>query len=219
LKRLQLIVEGQTEETLAEQLLIPHFQNMGWIVGRPMIVKTKRVVDGPDFTGGLRTWAKIRPQINRVLGGEFDLVTTLFDYYGLPTDTPGMAGQRHPDVHERVSRLERAIAEDIGDRRFMPYLAVHETEALVFAARRELAALLGGARLATELDRIVEAAGGPELINDAPTTAPSKRLLSLIPTYQKRLDGPLAIVETGLQAVRDQCPHFDTWLTMIESAA
>jgi uncharacterized protein DUF4276 len=59
----------------------------------------------------------------------------------------------------------------------------------------------------------VKAAGGPELVNDGPETAPSKRLLRYWPTYVKTMDGPLAIAELGVAKLRAQCPHLDAWLT------
>ena len=71
---------------------------------------------------------------------------------------------------------------------------------------------LGDGVLAEKLAQQVIDAGNPELINDGPATAPSKRLLAAYPAYNKTQDGPLAIAELGLPALRSQCPHLDTWL-------
>jgi hypothetical protein len=57
----------------------------------------------------------------------------------------------------------------------------------------------------------------PEEINDSPETAPSKRLRTLVPGYQKPLLGVLAILEIGLAAIRAECPHFDGWLKTLEA--
>jgi Domain of unknown function (DUF4276) len=62
------------------------------------------------------------------------------------------------------------------------------------------------------------AAGGPELVNDGPDTAPSKRILKAYPTYRKVVDGPDAIELLGLGALRTVCPHLDAWLKRLESA-
>lgn len=102
------------------------------------------------------------------------------------------------------------------DRRFVPHLTLHETEAWVFAARATLAGLLDDRTLAHDLDGIAGAAGGPEQINDDPATAPSKRLKVRLPAYQKTLHGPLCIEALGLAEVRAQCPHLDSWLTKLE---
>jgi Domain of unknown function (DUF4276) len=63
----------------------------------------------------------------------------------------------------------------------------------------------------------VQAVGGPEHINEGSETAPSQRLLRYWPQYSKALDGPLAIAECGLPALRQQCPHLDAWLRTLET--
>ncbi|HUQ56784.1 DUF4276 family protein [Lentzea sp.] len=61
-----------------------------------------------------------------------------------------------------------------------------------------------------------QAAGGPELVNDGPTTAPSKRILRYCPGYMKTSDGPIAIEDLGVTALRARCPHLDDWLRSLE---
>ena len=56
----------------------------------------------------------------------------------------------------------------------------------------------------------------PEEINDSPATAPSKRVESLVPRYQKPLMGTLAAQQVGLAAIRKACPHFDNWVRTLE---
>ena len=57
----------------------------------------------------------------------------------------------------------------------------------------------------------------PEEIDDGPATAPSKRLTSLLPRYDKRADGPLVAETIGIARIRAECPRFDGWLKKIES--
>ena len=52
----------------------------------------------------------------------------------------------------------------------------------------------------------------PEHINNSPQTAPSKRILALVPHYKKTVDGPLIAEDIGLDAIRAQCPHFNNWI-------
>jgi Domain of unknown function (DUF4276) len=49
-------------------------------------------------------------------------------------------------------------------------------------------------------------------------TAPSKRIIDLIPAYEgmKRSAGPDIAVMTGLPAIRAKSPHFSSWLTRLE---
>jgi hypothetical protein len=59
----------------------------------------------------------------------------------------------------------------------------------------------------------------PEDINDGLRTAPSKRILAVMPGYQKTFHGPLIACDIGLEPIRAACPHFDGWLKAIESLA
>ena len=109
------------------------------------------------------------------------------------------------------------MSEEVKDSRFLPFLSLHETEAWVLAAASELAALYDRPALAEDLNRQVHAAGGPELVNDGPDTAPSKRIKTAFPGYRKVTDGPEAISRFGLPALRETCPHLDAWLTRLEA--
>ena len=57
----------------------------------------------------------------------------------------------------------------------------------------------------------------PEEINDGETTAPSKRLQSLYPSYDKILFGPLIAQRIGLDRLRQECPHFRDWVAKLEA--
>ena len=57
----------------------------------------------------------------------------------------------------------------------------------------------------------------PEEINDSATTAPSKRLIELYPAYDKVAFGILISKRIGLETIRHECPHFNQWLSRIES--
>jgi hypothetical protein len=70
---------------------------------------------------------------------------------------------------------------------------------------------------AAALLQSVQQESSPELIDDGPTTAPSKRILNIFPNYQKTIDGPLVIADAGLESIRLCCPHANEWLTEVES--
>jgi len=57
----------------------------------------------------------------------------------------------------------------------------------------------------------------PESINDGLTTAPSKRLKTNIPVYDKVNDGAELSSLIGLAAIRGKCPRFNAWLSTLES--
>lgn len=212
-----VLVEGQTEENVVARLLQPELSERGvWLT--PVVLKTRRAAGQPHNRGGVSTWSRIERDIRALLrNSAVDTVTTLLDFYGLPSDTPGHSDMPTGDAYARVAHVEEAMARCIGDARFLPFLVLHETEAWVLAAARELAELLESPKLGDELAAQVEVAGGPELVNDGPDTAPSKRILKACPEYHKVVDGPDAIELLGLDALRAACPHLDAWLKRLES--
>jgi Domain of unknown function (DUF4276) len=124
------------------------------------------------------------------------------------------AGARLTD---RVQHVESALAKAIDDKRFLPNLVLHEIEAWVLADCTRLGRMMGDAGPAVELERIVQLASGPELVDDGADTAPSKRIMNAYPRYGKTIDGPLVIMDAGLDLIRRSCPHTASWLQEIES--
>ncbi|MEH1786283.1 DUF4276 family protein [Nostoc sp.] len=59
----------------------------------------------------------------------------------------------------------------------------------------------------------------PELINDGQQTAPSKRIIARFPDYgrAKSAFGPQLAERIGIEVIRSRCPHFNTWLSRLES--
>jgi hypothetical protein len=214
-RRLHLLLEGQTEELIVRNVLEPYLDSTGWLVGHS-IVATSRPACGPAHRGGVTSWGKLRREITRLLTDRgLDVLTTVIDYYGLPADVPGMATRPSGDALCRVRHVEHELAASIGDPRFLPHLTLHEIETWVFAAAQQLGELYGDAALVERLKADIADAGGVEFVNDGPVTAPSNRLGRYRPGYAKTVDGPLAVAELGLSALRGQCPHLDAWLTAL----
>lgn len=212
LRRLHLLVEGQTEEAIVNDVLAPYLTKRGFSVSASILV-TRRPAGQPWNRGGATSWARIAGDVRRLLGDtSLDVLTTLIDYYGFPADAPGMASRPGASPFERVTDVESAVADTIGDRRFVPHLVLHETEAWVFAAAEQFAELRGDPALATAMRAEVNRAGGAELINEGARTAPSRRLVRICPDYVEIFDGPLAIADLDVAPLRQQCPHMDSWL-------
>lgn len=223
-KRLIVVVEGQTEDNFVRRILRPHLWGFG-INAYPTIVgKAKAAArgnSGKDARGGGRyiDWEKdIANCLKGAPSSDFRL-TTLFDLYGLPDDFPERdASPVDRSQAARCDRLEQALATRINDWRFIPYLQLHEFEALVMACLPNLEdlydapdQLAGLAKLQAEVASLQ-----PEEINNSKETAPSKRLERLIPGYSKTQHGPGVIELAGLDHVRRRCPRFDDWLTRLE---
>jgi len=74
----------------------------------------------------------------------------------------------------------------------------------------------GEAAIEAKLQAALTDCGEPELVNDGPTTAPSKRIIGCWPQYAKTTDGPSLAAEIGIDRLRVACPHFDGWIGRLE---
>lgn len=217
-----IVVEGQTEETFVRDLLSPWFGELGiFVVARRVETGRKR---GHIFRGGVSNYQKIRRDIIQWLKQRNDAwCTTMFDLYGLPQNFPGLSGvtsQIPPYV--KVKSLETALEDDIDHRRFIPYIQLHEFESLVFTDVNKINSFYVDKRQAIErLQRHMENLDTPEMINDGPDTHPSKRIIKEIPEYydDKALVGPMVVQAIGLEKLRQSCPHFNDWICQIEKLA
>ena len=143
----------------------------------------------------------------------FDVVTSLVDFYGFKDK-----GGRTVDDLEAL--LRREIERKVGrsEERVLPYVQMHEFEGLLLSdvtVFSDLPDIQPGT--VDRLRGIRERFATPEDINDNEATAPGKRIVGLIPHYRKALHGPLIAMELGLEAIRSECPRFDSWVTRLES--
>lgn len=220
-KRALILVEGQTEERFVKDVLGPAFFDRR-LYFHPTILVTKRVKDGPNFKGGVTNFERFKNDAFRLLntaGGA--MVTTMVDYYGLPMDFPGMTTRPLQGTpYQRVCHVEDQLARALGSPKgFVPFLSLHEFEALLFSSPDELP------RVMTEVDKQPKFAAvrvgvsSPEEINERPSHAPSKQITAIFPAYKKTLHGPTAAGRIGLQRIRKECPHFNAWIGKLEQFA
>ena len=191
MKRCLLLVEGQTEELFVRQVLQPHMRTLG-IDTVPTVITTKRVLSGPDHKGSVSDYERVDRQVRRLLGDTAATVSTMLDYYGLPRDFPGMSDRGTLSAKDHVVHIERKFGDAIANDRFIPNLMLHEFEALVFADLGRCSWVLKDAKM-QHLQDARRAVSTPEDINDNPATAPSKRLRSACPGYDKSVMGPMAL--------------------------
>lgn len=217
MKRVFVSVEGQTEETFVRDFLAPHLSTSD-IFLQPVVLSTKRPAAGEKFKGGATGWSQIEREIRLLLrDSSVAAVTTMFDLYGLPADVPGLVASSGLSPYQRVNVVESSIDSALNETRFRPYLQLHEFEALVFVAPEIAARRSGSPHVLEAMNLAIGVAGSPELVNESPLTAPSKRLRSMWPGYVKTLDGPAVAAEAGLPALPASCPHFGEWVTWLLS--
>jgi hypothetical protein len=223
--RLHLVVEGQTEETYVNRVLVPHLATFGvWADVR--IVETGRR-RGLIFRGGLREYRKLRDDLERWMKQDDHpdvFFTTMIDLYGLGAlrdPFPGwQEAARISNPYKKVAALQEAWHCDIHHPRFLPYLQLHEFEALLLACPTHLAVEFISRD--AQIGRLESMAAGfksPELIDDGDQTAPSKRIIAELPEYEgrKASAGPIVAEGIGLDVLRTKCPHFADWLSRLEN--
>ena len=218
--RLHVTAEGQTERSFAKKVLGPHLAERGVYVDARCILTSRDRRAAREYRGGLVSYEKAERDIRTWLREDAHdecRFTTKFDLYALPNDFPGYAeAGRASDPYERVRILERSMARNIDDRRFIPYIQLHEFEALILADPRKLDWEYLDHDAA--IDALISMVGNqnPERINDGPTTAPSKRILEVIPEYDKVTSGVAVAEKIGIPALRAKCRHFDEWVSGLE---
>jgi len=219
--RLNVIGEGSTEESFVRLVLAPFLGEFGvYAVSRS--VETGRR-HRTFRRGGMTNYARARGDIVRWLQQDHQAhVTTMFDFYALPNDFPGFDSMPNSGLYDKVRHIETAVAGDIGNRRFVPYLQLYEFEGLLFSdieiVNSELTIEIGDSRL-SELTKITGANETPEHINDGYNTCPSRRLAGLFPRYQKATDGIRIAERIGVEKLRRKCVHFDEWVTRLVALA
>lgn len=225
MRRLNVLAEGQTEEAFVNEVLAPHLADHQ-VIACVRCVTTRRDRRRPDrvHRGGLPSYEKARGDLKRWMAEDGTAAfTTMFDLYALPDDFPSFEdAARLREPYARVRSLEAAMAADIADARLVPYIQLHEFEALLLSdpAKLDWEYL----EHALPIERLIELAGAydsPELINDGIETAPSKRIIAEIPEYafQKASAGPRIARQIGIERLRERCPHFSAWIEQLESLA
>lgn len=219
MSRLLVHVEGQTEETFVNEVLAPHLYEHGYLSVGARLLGNARL---RSSRGGIKSWDTVRRDIDRHLRSDPGCIaTTMVDYYALPDNWPGRKLAEGLPFEQRGTHVANLISEDFRENcmhssQFEPFVLMHEFEALLFSDCQKFADAIGHPQHAESFQEIRDQFSCPEEINDSPETAPSKRVLGILPGYQKPLFGNVAALEIGLQRIRDECPHFARWLSRLE---
>jgi Domain of unknown function (DUF4276) len=226
MSRLLVHVEGETEESFVNEHLAVHLYTLGYESVSARLVGNSRL---RGKRGGIKPWASVSKDITRHLTTDKKCVaTTMVDYYALPkSGAKAWPGRElaiqvpHAQKAQVVqSAIHASICEQMGEGfqpwRFIPFVIMHEFEALLFSDCTRFAEAIGRPELASDFQLIRDQFANPEMINDSPETAPSKRVEALMNNYQKPLYGSLAVGAIGLSAIRDACPNFSEWILTLE---
>jgi Domain of unknown function (DUF4276) len=220
-KRVTVVVEGQTEDAFVNRVLAPALWSRG-------VYLTPILLGVPGHKGGRPNYARLRKDVLLHLKQDRTAYcSTMLDLYGLGAGFPGTPVPPGLTGIAKAAHIEQAIKAHIcelvpdlrPDVRLLPYIQVHEYEGLLFSDPPVFAAAINRPHLARTFQAIRDDFATPEDINDDPTTAPSKRVLAAHRAYRKVLDGTRAAGAIGIEAMRRECTHFRDWLERLEALA
>jgi len=221
-----IIVEGKTERTFIWEILAPYLACKG-IYLHPCLI------GDPGHKGGdVRFEGRAKSEVGKFLKQRKDTyVSTMLDFYKIDSCWPGLNELKirlnqgeQLSVPEKAKVIEKATFIAIHSlypqlnvhNRFIPYIQMHEFEALLFSDTSKLAKAIK--QDVAVIDDILSAYDhNPEKINNHPETAPAKRLRSLVSSYKKVIMGNTIAKAIGIATMRQQCHHFNQWLDKLEN--
>jgi hypothetical protein len=182
MSRVKIIVEGATEESFIKNVFAPALAAANVFVS-PVIVGK------PGHKGGNVNYARVKKDILVQLKNDpTAYCSTMFDLYGLGRGFPGTPYSQNLRGSAKAERVEVAILKDIhaeipGLRpgRFIPYVQVHEFEALLFSDTVTLSITLDRLGAEHRLAEVRNAADTPEDIDERPDTATVEAHSSYLP--------------------------------------
>lgn len=228
--RVIVICEGQSENAFVNRILAPYIITTtgGRVLPEPrtvVISMDKR--RGKKYVGGILSFDKAWGDIYKSIR-EGVPVATMFDLFRLPGDFPGCAERKEfSNDREKAEYLETCLHQKVTEEFpaypenfFIPYLQLHEFEALFYCDLGKLKEFYISAGEQRAIDHLIKSVNGiaPEDINNGPDTAPSKRLLNTI-AYRKGENAVGILENIGIEKMMDMCPHFSGFVEALKGLA
>jgi len=206
MKRMIVFCEGSTEEDFVNDVLAPFLWGAN-------------VAATPVNLGGVSKYSTIKRELNQLCKrNKTALITTMFDFYGLPSETPGKSTGKG-SIYEVAEHIESAMENDLGNLSNLTCnITLHEFEGLLFSQTSAFGIIANEKQLAS-LDAVLKGFETPEHINDSFETTPSRRLLGVIPNFTKRYDGITIAKQIGIKGISNECRHFAKWLEKLTAWA
>ena len=212
MKRVVFIVEGDTEISFVQKRLIPYLYQKGFT--NPMNAQKILTNRKLNKKGGNVNFDYLKNDIGRVAATGDVLVTTLLDFFRLPTDFPN-----YTTDSLRLDQIEEGMKQRVADMLepscFLPYIKRHEIETLMYTSMDGFEFVVDEEEQLDAIRSIIEQYPNPEDIDGGPDTAPSKRLMNIFP-YAKTTDGEMILEVLEIDDIRSKCPRFHDWLTKLE---
>lgn len=222
MKRIFIVVEGETEERFVRSVIYPHFIQLGIHIEAQSWITNRKL----GTTGGGNSFALVENHLRRLISryrtDDNVFFSVMVDLYGFPKQGNSVYDESISKINNGKSKallLEEKMANRLSCRNFIPYVQLHEFEALLLSNPNELSVFYTDQQ--KEIQSLIREIGNmhPEEINETPDGAPSKRIIKYIPAYrkQKTSAGVTTAARIGLDHLRNTCRHFNDWILKLES--
>lgn len=218
-KRLVILVEGDSELKLMNGLVIPElYKRMSckhcsseWSLESCKIVTNRQL----NKKGGNINYEYLKNDVERFASQGCSVITTFLDFFRLPVTFPGYSADGN-----LIDTIEKAMEKNLREcivnlPRFIPYIQKFEYEALLFSDLVGFEYLLDEQEQLDAIKKIIDQYPNPEEINGGSTTAPSKRLLNIF-EYNKTSDSYEVLTMIGFDNIYKKCPRFRGWFDLLE---
>ena len=177
-------------------------------------VRATKITTSKGHKGGFVNYQHLKNDVMKLLkqSGKDVIVTTFVDFFRLPKSVPDFANiSKKFTKKNSVDEFEKAIAKDINDHRFVPYIQIHEFEALLFSSVKGFSVYYENEKNVIKgVAKILDEFSNPEDINsDRP---PSYRIEELTKSYDKPIHGNIMALEIGMATIIKKCPRFKIWV-------
>lgn len=220
-----IICEGQTEDLFVRQVLKPFFINRGIVLKSRILLTSKK----KNQRGGMISYSQAIRDVkhwiseNNSKNSEKHYYTTMFDFYALPADFPGMTeASKHVNAYDKVYAIEKSMSEDFQADCFIPYIQLHEFESLLLSDVPKIAERFPKEQRTINSFQVIlkQCYENPELVNTGRQTAPSKRISDVVERnrnykYHKVQDGVYIAGQIGMDRLLSSCRHFSEWINKL----
>ncbi|MFK7983736.1 MAG: DUF4276 family protein [Saprospiraceae bacterium] len=217
-----IIAEGQTEEQFFKKNLQQHYiTSAGHYLHyfQVVVMPSKKNTYARLHKGGSINYENCVANIKRFLhqSAHCELVLLVFDYYGIHASFKDHLDESHLNLVDKIVAIQKRLEQEINNSRFKFRLQIHEFEALLFSDIQAISNHFNKDGVFPVLENILNKFNGnPELINDHPKTAPSKRLAQIFPSFRKTSDGLQIVDKIAMNLLREKCTHFNKMCQLID---
>lgn len=217
MRRIIIVVEGQTEQEFIKQCVAPYlFDKYG------IMSVSARLIGKPGHKGGNARFERLRKDVTIILREPEVVVSMFMNFFKLASDFPDVEPcRKQSNTDAQINCLEQALHKHIGSDLFIPYVQKHEFEALLFSLSTGFTNYLG-TKSCKELEAVSQQFPNPEDINS--NQPPSYRLTDILNrceqlNYKKVIYGNIFALEVGIETMITRCERFSNWINKLGKTA